>query len=595
MPVAGKPPAGEPAIPFEACAPEGQYVFVSYARADRAIVYPELARIMSLGVRVWFDQGIEPGNEWPDQVAAALAGAAAVVVMITPEAATSRYVRNEVNLAVARAIKVLSVHLAPTVLPPGLELQLGSIQGVMAWQLDEPSYADSLARMLATVVDGPDGNVVDDPAQQITVPVPVPPRTPVRVWPRWPVMLATVAVAVAAGVGAAVALRGGGGVGSGGQDRVGGGTHGAGAAALTAPPCGSGAAAGTSLPAQGTTKFTQVSAGAALFGVAVSADGRFVFAVRPSRVAVLAVRPGLRLAYLGSYLLPGTTGKHGAGGAVLTPDGNYLLVATGSGIDVMSVTGLEGGGYPSAGTLTAPGLNGYERGIQVAVTPDGAYAFVALQDRNRVAMFNLRAAFSSGFTQSGYIGMLDVGAEPVGLAVSQDGRWLYTASWGTSSPQGIVSVVSIAAAARNPATAVVSQETGLCNPTRIALSPGGGTVWVTSRLSNYLLGFSAAALRSRPSHALVARVEVGLNPTGVAVVNGGSRIVVVDADDQRAGVPTLAVINAAFALRRKSALLGLLPGAQGARELAVSPDGLYLYVADIGTGSVQVVDLTTLP
>ena len=87
-------------------------------------------------MRVWFDEGIDAGREWPEEIAAALAGAAAVIVMVTPHAAASRNVRNEVNLAVARGITVLAVHLAQTTLPPGLELQLGSIQAVLAWQME---------------------------------------------------------------------------------------------------------------------------------------------------------------------------------------------------------------------------------------------------------------------------------------------------------------------------------------------------------------------------------------------------------------------------------------------------------------------------
>lgn len=38
-------------IPFDACDRTGTFVFVSYAHADKAIAYPELLRIRSLGIR----------------------------------------------------------------------------------------------------------------------------------------------------------------------------------------------------------------------------------------------------------------------------------------------------------------------------------------------------------------------------------------------------------------------------------------------------------------------------------------------------------------------------------------------------------------
>jgi hypothetical protein len=39
-------------IPFAACEPTGTFVFVSYAHADKTIVYTELKRIRSQGIRV---------------------------------------------------------------------------------------------------------------------------------------------------------------------------------------------------------------------------------------------------------------------------------------------------------------------------------------------------------------------------------------------------------------------------------------------------------------------------------------------------------------------------------------------------------------
>jgi hypothetical protein len=55
---------GDRAVPSErACVPSGRYVFASYAHADSAVVLPELARLTRLGVRVWFDEGIEVGGQ----------------------------------------------------------------------------------------------------------------------------------------------------------------------------------------------------------------------------------------------------------------------------------------------------------------------------------------------------------------------------------------------------------------------------------------------------------------------------------------------------------------------------------------------------
>jgi len=361
--------------------------------------------------------------------------------------------------------------------------------------------------------------------------------------------------------------------------------------ALAVPPCGNGTAAGADLHGVH-TQFSPLSGGNGAFGIAAAKDGSSVFTVTRTSVTVMAVGTGLVLTQQGSsYPLAGTTASQGAAGMAL--DGRYLLVAIGSGIDVLSVAGLEGRGTASLGTLTVPGVTGYGKGIQVAVTPDGHYAFVALQASNEVAMFNLWQAASSKFRQPGYVGVLNVGAQPVGLSVSADGSWLYASNTGTASSGGALSMINIAKAVSHRKAAVVARVTGLCSPARIAIS--AGTIWVTTRLSNYLLGFSAARLRAQPGRALVAKIEVGQNPVGVAVVDKGSRIVVADTNDLNAGSPNLAVIDVARALARKPALLGYMTSRQGAREFAVSPSGRDLYVSDLTTAQVQTVDLGTLP
>ncbi len=122
-------------IPFGACDPSGTFVFVSYSHADKALAYPELLRIRSFGIRVWYDEGIEPGSEWPEAIADALKRSAAFVVMITPRAVASRNVKNEINRALSWGKPLFAVHLAKTELPPGLELQMGDVQAVMRWQM----------------------------------------------------------------------------------------------------------------------------------------------------------------------------------------------------------------------------------------------------------------------------------------------------------------------------------------------------------------------------------------------------------------------------------------------------------------------------
>ncbi len=45
------------------------YIFVSYCHKDRDFVFPIIEELQKNGCRIWFDRGINPGNDWPDVIA----------------------------------------------------------------------------------------------------------------------------------------------------------------------------------------------------------------------------------------------------------------------------------------------------------------------------------------------------------------------------------------------------------------------------------------------------------------------------------------------------------------------------------------------
>jgi hypothetical protein len=177
-------------LPFDACDPSGTFVFVSYAHQDKAVAYPELLRIRSLGIRVWYDEGIEPGSEWPEDIANALNRAAAFVVLITPAAVASRNVRNEIGCALSWGKPFFAIHLAQTQLPLGLELQMGHVQAVMRWQMYEGSYARKLSRALASYAEaGHEAPPAGSPTPAVlraASPMPSQPAQPLVLQCTWP-------------------------------------------------------------------------------------------------------------------------------------------------------------------------------------------------------------------------------------------------------------------------------------------------------------------------------------------------------------------------------------------------------------------------
>jgi DNA-binding beta-propeller fold protein YncE len=332
------------------------------------------------------------------------------------------------------------------------------------------------------------------------------------------------------------------------------------------------------------------------FGVATTADGKFTFVPRGDSIAVLANGTGLAPTLEHVISVPGAYK-----GAVLTHNGRYLVAAVDSGAVVVDVAAAEQGSSQAVvGTLTSPSTKG---GVEVAISPDDQFVFVTLQGSAAMAVFNLQTALTHGFGSSALVGNVKLGQQPVGLTFSPDARLLYVTSMTRTVTQnaaeGTVSVIDTRLAETNPAKAVKTTADAGCDPVRVIASGDGQTVWVTSRESNALLGFSASRLVSDSGHALEAQVDVGAAPIGETFARSGSqtRILVADSNVQKvSGVaPTVAVVDPAEALQRGPALLGYVSTGELPRQFTIQPSGQTALVTNDGSGQVQAIDLATLP
>ena len=381
---------------------------------------------------------------------------------------------------------------------------------------------------------------------------------------------------------------------------------------VAAPGCSSAAAPGRRLPA-GLARLSPVPGDP--FGVAVTADGRWSF---------VSLVPNTGQGAIGVFADTGSASPRLVRqipvtglplGVTLTPDGRYLLAANGSGATVISAQAAEQGSRRAVlGTLGSSGSGPAGGAIEVATSRDGRFAFVSLEDSQRIAVFDLQQALASHFRTSGFAGDVPAGIAPVGLAVSPDGDWLYSTSelrslselrraahHGTRSPvlggQGTLAVISVHKAETDPAHAIVSTVTAGCSPVRVITSASGGMVWVTARGSDMLLGFSASRLRGDPAHSLIARTEVGEAPVGLALVDGGQRVVVADSNrfSQPGAKSGLAVVNVAAALAHRPALAGYLPAGGFPRQMALEPGGRVLLVTNFDSRQLETVNVTNLP
>ena len=136
--------------PFEAYAGNQPYIFISYAHRDAEQVFPIIDQWYRAGYRLWYDEGIDPGNEWPEEVANALEGCIQFFVFISPRSVLSKNVKNEISFAIDLEKDFIAIHLEETPLPPGLRLRMGDIQAIMRHRMPAGMFDSKMEKVLAS-------------------------------------------------------------------------------------------------------------------------------------------------------------------------------------------------------------------------------------------------------------------------------------------------------------------------------------------------------------------------------------------------------------------------------------------------------------
>ena len=136
--------------PFEAYKGIRPYMFCSYAHRDMVQVFKVLKKLHKDRYRIWYDEGIEPGNEWPEVVGNAVIKCSQFIVFMSPAAASSRNVRNEVNLAFNDDKEIIVVYLKKSNLSSGMRLQIGTVQFINYYEITEREFYIKLSKVLSS-------------------------------------------------------------------------------------------------------------------------------------------------------------------------------------------------------------------------------------------------------------------------------------------------------------------------------------------------------------------------------------------------------------------------------------------------------------
>ena len=125
--------------------PDKPYIFVSYAHADSQQVLQDLNILKASEVPFWYDDSIRSGSDWQDEIALAIQDSIGVLCFISGHFLDSRHCMNELNFSIGSQKNIFPVYLDMLQLPPGLQLSIGNIQGLVRDPNNLQRYEERLA------------------------------------------------------------------------------------------------------------------------------------------------------------------------------------------------------------------------------------------------------------------------------------------------------------------------------------------------------------------------------------------------------------------------------------------------------------------
>lgn len=110
-----------------------KFIFISYSHRDTAKVFPIIFNLMENGYRVWYDQGIDPGTEWDENIATHIDTCGYFIAFMSSNYLGSNNCKDELNYARDLEKDRLIVYLEEVTLPAGMAMRVNRLQSIFKY------------------------------------------------------------------------------------------------------------------------------------------------------------------------------------------------------------------------------------------------------------------------------------------------------------------------------------------------------------------------------------------------------------------------------------------------------------------------------
>jgi hypothetical protein len=137
-----------------------QDIFISYSRRDQEFVTRLASDLDAQVAGVWFDQSdIQAGEKWHDEIMGGIRDCKAFIVVLSPDAMESRYVREEVIKALELGKTIFPVIYRPAKWTGEIK---SLVEDVQTLDLRSGSYTDNFQKLVDGLIEAGAGRVTGE-------------------------------------------------------------------------------------------------------------------------------------------------------------------------------------------------------------------------------------------------------------------------------------------------------------------------------------------------------------------------------------------------------------------------------------------------
>ncbi len=127
------------------------YIFISYSHRDNDLVLPIIKRLRAEGYNLWYDDGVEAGSEWDENIARHIGTCSYFIAFVSKNYIDSKNCKDELNYSRDLNKEQFLIYLEDVELPCGMAMRMNRIQAIY-WNKYMPNDMERAYQKIFTAI-----------------------------------------------------------------------------------------------------------------------------------------------------------------------------------------------------------------------------------------------------------------------------------------------------------------------------------------------------------------------------------------------------------------------------------------------------------